>query len=232
MMTVAPPSKCSPSDDLRAFLGSHALPGADIETAVILVQEALGRFKEPIMTAVEIARKAKRLADAAAKFARALEVCADVKIHKDGSARLGQSSVWPYLRIAELMGCGGFGDDVGSALRFGQTTYSARRFDVAAGGVWSLLFQVRAIAERAEKARRQFSPPKRPPDSKIMCLRFEFETIWHKFTGRPPGYSGAARFDAPRSHFGRFTRLALETTDWDHHECMEIFKKLMGGKSR
>lgn len=222
-----------PREKLQSFMAKHARTGADLETSITLIDETLARFNSSLLAGTDILKKAKRIAKAAMEFAKALESTCAIYTDDDGIAREGEESVWPYLRIAKLMGSGTFGDDAASALRFGETWRPARCFDAAVGNAPALLFHVRAIEQQAQHA-VAFSLHKRPPDTKTARLRYELESIWNNISGKKPGYSGVTTFDSPRTHFGAFVKLALEAASdgivWDNRKRKEVFKKLMGRK--
>jgi hypothetical protein len=143
---------------------------------------------------------AKRLEAAAARLAKALEsTCA---IDEGGDiAREGPASVWPFLRIAELMGPQAFSGDAASALRYGKSFPEVRRFDIAAGPAPALLHRVRALERQARIASEVFRQRGHPQSVLAARLGVELEMIWEALAGKKAAYSSEATFDAPPGIF-------------------------------
>lgn len=221
----------SPREKLADFLRSHVREGVDIEHSVSLIVEALARFDHPLLQNKDIALKAQQLEEAAERFAKALKsVCV---VEEGGDiAREGPESVWPFLRIAELMGPQGFFDNAASALRYGKSSPEARRFDVAAGKVPALLHSVRTVERQARIARKVFTQPGHPQNALATRLLIELEVIWKQLTGKKASYSGATDFGAPRTHFSKFVRYALGIISWPEAKQRSIFSTVMGGRKR
>jgi hypothetical protein len=194
-----------PRQKLREFMAQHARSDTDIEFYLILIDEALARFTLTLPPAKDVAKKARALAAAAMKFAEALEGAIAPETHGGGAImREGTASIWWALRIADLIGDHDFGDDYVSALRLGTSARPARRFDTAAGNRVNLLWQTKAVERQARRAAEVFSTRNRPPNLKVRILSRELAAIWKEVTG----------IDHPRSLFGTFVTLALDTTGW------------------
>ncbi len=223
----------SPRDMLITFMREHARDGIDIEHHLILITEALKRFDLPYLPNKDVASKAKQIADTAAKFGKALEDALAIYTDDAGLWREGPGSIWPYLRIAELMRPDGFDDNAPSALRFGEMSREARIFDQACGLIsrTAFLFQVQAIARHAEIASKTFLRPHRPRDVKTIQLHFELGNIWRDVSGKEPGFSGDLNLDNPRIYFGKFAKLAIETTRWNTSKQEEVLGCILGRKT-
>jgi hypothetical protein len=110
-----------PRQKLRDFLEQHALPDTNIKHYLTLIDEALARFASPLPPAREVAKEARALERAAGKLAAALERTIAPEMVGEYIMREGPASIWriwPFLRVAGLMGDQGFGDRAtGTAFR-------------------------------------------------------------------------------------------------------------------
>lgn len=220
----------TPRERLTAFMREHAHSGANVDHHLTLIDEAIGRFKRPLLEKKDIADKAKRIADAAGKLARELRNACDIRPDSDeGIIREGPGSVWPFLRIAKLMGDHGFGEDVPGALRFGEHMQQARIFDCDVGKAPALHFTIQRLEQEARVAAKTFS--KRGKPRELAHARFGIETqiIWRSLSGHAPGCSGEATFETPRSYFGHFVKLVIECTDWNDATQKKSFNAAMAG---
>lgn len=224
----------SPTDKLADFISEGGTSNVDVNLHVTLTKEALARADLRILSNSDVSYRAKRLAAAAERFAKELSAAVmpeQVQLTSDeGGAvqRPSQESIWPYMRIAELLRDGGFKDDVPLALQYGETSRSARAFDLAVGNPLALLLTARELEKRASIAAAAFSARKRPPDLRRRRLRTELAMIFRSaFVTEPAPRVGKADFEAPQSLFGQFVKLALETTDWDQRSRKEMFVSLV-----
>jgi hypothetical protein len=110
------------------------------------------------------------------------------------------------------------------------TALPVRRFDSAAGDELGLLGQIKRVEQQARITGKVFSARRRPRNIKARMLSYELEEFWKAATGKRAGCSGAATIDKPRSHFGTFVKLALDTTGWASHG--KIFLQILGVKTR
>jgi hypothetical protein len=220
-----------PHQKLREFMEKRARPGTDIKHYLTLIDEALARFASPLPPAKGVAKEARALTRAAGKCVAVLERVLAPEMPNEYIMREGTGSIWriwSFLRIAGWTGDNGFGDDSAPALRFGTFARPARCFDSAAGDELDLLFRLKAVERQARIAGEAFSAQRRPPNFKARILSYELEGIWKAATGERAGYSGEARIDKPRSRFGTFVKLALETTDWPCAARDNVFRQIVG----
>ncbi len=223
----------SPETRLETFMRRHAHPDADIPRHFVLVREALERVDRVRSTLVanpDIAAKAKDLGSAAQKFAKALRIASAYEVVEDGRiGREGAGSIWPYLRIAELLGARGFGDDVPGALQLGDAVREARTVDATIGRPLDLLFKVSAIEKQADLAAKVFTKRGSPKNLVAARLRGDLEIVWKSLTSKEPGRSSLSTLDQPRSFFEWFVKFALETTNWSRGRQAEIFAAMISG---
>jgi hypothetical protein len=209
-------------------------PVRNIKHYLTLIGEALARFASPLPPAREVPKEARAVERAAGKLAVALERTIAPESVGEYIMREGPGSIWriwPFLRVAGLMGDQGFGDDSASALRFGTSALPVRRFDSAAGDELGLLGQIKTVEQQARITGKVFSARRRPRNIKARMLSYELEEFWKTATGKRAGYSGEATTDKPRTLFGKFVKLVLATTDWA--SCDTIVRQIMVGvKSR
>lgn len=220
------------TDKLAEFIHANAntMAEADVDRYIVLAKEALARADIYLLNISDISNRAKRLAAAAGKFAKELSAAISLENVQltNGEAgalkRQGATSIWPYLRIAKLLGEGDFHEDVPSALRYGENSRLARVFDTRVGNPQALLLSTKELEKNASAAATAFSVRKRPPDLRRRRLRAELAMIFRSaFEREPPKQVSQASYDDPRSPFGRFVKLAIETTDWDQQSREEAF---------
>jgi hypothetical protein len=215
---------------LAEIVIKHAKAPANAVHCLILIREAIARFRTPLPPLPDVSRKAKSLGDSAAEFASQLRLCCDLKSDGDGLGRFGPDNVWPILRIAELMGENGLGDDLPFAIRFGGASRSARMFDQQAGNPWLLFFAAKQIEKNAKLA-AAFSKPGRPKSLPVARLSFELRDIWTHIKGRKPGRVKESSYDNPRGYFDHFVKAALEESDLEIADRRAVFNATKeGGK--
>jgi hypothetical protein len=220
----------TPRERLVAFMGEHAQSNADIDHHLTLIDEAVGRFERPLLEKKDIANKAKRIAGAAGKLARELRNACDVRPDSDGGIiREGPGSVWPFLRIAKLMGDQGFGEDLPGALRFGEHMKQARIFDCDVSKAPALHFTIQRLEREARDAAITFSKRGKPRELAGARFSQELQLIWKGLSGNKPCDSGEGRFEKPRSKFGHFVKLVIEGPDWDEATQKKSFNAAMAG---
>ncbi len=200
---------------------------------LILIREALSRFeKTHLLRNADISARAEQLAKTAAAFAK--EIKRSAALHEDsGILRDGDRSIWPYLRIAETIGGDTvFSHDIPSALRFGETLYSARRFSNAVGSPAALYFHAQALERQALKAKKVFSRRGRAADLARNRLHTELEMLWANITGKSAGHSGSGINDDPRTTYGNFVKLAVEAEGWAAKRRNEVVTALINATKK
>jgi hypothetical protein len=223
----------SPRKRLEAFMHEHAHSGANVDHHLTLIDEAIGRFERPLLEKKDIADKAKRIADAAGNLARELRNACDIRPDNDeGIIREGPGSVWPFLRIAKLIGDHGFGEDVPGALRFGEHMQQARIFDCDVGKAAALHFTIQRLEQEARAAAKTFSKRGKPRELARARFGIEMQIIWRSLSGNAPGRSGEATFETPRSYFGHFVKLVIESVNCDDERRKTIFNAILEGKKK